>query len=107
MEPCASVAVSLRAMWGARKPIARAVVGVKSCMMSDNAVSQNPAESGKHIRRTSGARVALLSIAVGALLYCAREVFIPVALALLFAVVLSSAVEALHRRRLPRAVGSF
>jgi predicted PurR-regulated permease PerM len=35
-----------------------------------------------------------------------HEVFVPVVLALLFALVLSSAVEALHRRGLPRAVGA-
>jgi predicted PurR-regulated permease PerM len=40
-------------------------------------------------------------------LYLGHEVFIPVVLALLFATVLSGAVEALHRRRLPRSLASF
>lgn len=75
--------------------------------MSDNDVDQVPDEGGKHIRRASGALITLVSIAIGALLYFGHEVFIPVALALLFAVVLSSPVEALHRRGLPRAVGGF
>jgi predicted PurR-regulated permease PerM len=51
--------------------------------------------------------VVLATAAVAALLYVAHEVFIPVALALLFALVLSSAVEGLHRYRLPRVVGAF
>jgi predicted PurR-regulated permease PerM len=59
-------------------------------------------------RQTLQAR-ALLAIAicgVTALLYVCHEVFVPVALALLFALVLSSAVEALHRRGLPRGVSA-
>jgi predicted PurR-regulated permease PerM len=51
--------------------------------------------------------VVLATAAVAALLYFAHEVFVPVALALLFALVLSSAVEGLHRLRLPRVVGAF
>ena len=42
----------------------------------------------------------------GALLYFAHSVFIPIALALLFALVLSSPVEALRRLGLPRSVGA-
>jgi predicted PurR-regulated permease PerM len=49
----------------------------------------------------------IAAVAVAALLYFAREVFIPVALALLFALVLSSTVEGLHRLRIPRAVSAF
>ncbi|MEO8308775.1 MAG: AI-2E family transporter, partial [Pseudomonadota bacterium] len=45
---------------------------------------------------------ALVAIGCGVILYYARAAFIPVALALLFALVLSSPVEALHRRGLPR-----
>jgi predicted PurR-regulated permease PerM len=51
--------------------------------------------------------VVIATVAVAALLYFAREVFIPVALALLFALVLSSTVEGLHRLRIPRAVSAF
>jgi len=42
----------------------------------------------------------------GVLLYYAHSVFIPIALALLIALVLSSPVEALHRRGLPRSVSA-
>ena len=42
----------------------------------------------------------------GVLLYFAHSVFIPIALALLFALVLSSPVEALHRQGLPRSVSA-
>jgi len=41
------------------------------------------------------------------MLYFCREVFVPVALALLFALVLSNAVEGLHRWGLPRAVSAL
>ena len=64
---------------------------------------------GKDPRRTKLQARALLALAVcavTALLYVCHEVFVPVALALLFALVLSSAVEALHRRGLPRSLGA-
>jgi predicted PurR-regulated permease PerM len=51
--------------------------------------------------------LVLATVTVGALLYFGHEVFIPVALALLFALVLSNAVEGLHRLGLPRAVSGF
>jgi predicted PurR-regulated permease PerM len=44
--------------------------------------------------------------AIGLLLYVAHMAFIPIALALLVALVLSGPVEALHRIRVPRAVGA-
>jgi predicted PurR-regulated permease PerM len=53
------------------------------------------------------ALTALVLLAVGALLYFGRVAFVPVALAVLFALVLSSAVEALHRLRVPRALGAL
>ena len=43
----------------------------------------------------------------GVVLYFAHAAFIPIALALLFALVLSSPVEALHRQGLPRSVSAF
>jgi predicted PurR-regulated permease PerM len=43
----------------------------------------------------------------GVLLYVASAVFIPIALALLFALVLSSPVEALHRKGLPRSLSAI
>jgi predicted PurR-regulated permease PerM len=63
--------------------------------------------AARYLVRASRALVVLATAAVAALLYFAREVFVPVALALLFALVLSSAVEGLHRHRLPRVVGAF
>jgi predicted PurR-regulated permease PerM len=65
--------------------------------------------SGENTRRLTlqaRALVILAACAVIALLYVCHEVFVPVALALLFALVLSSAVEALHRRGLPRGAGA-
>ncbi|HEY5103225.1 MAG TPA: AI-2E family transporter [Steroidobacteraceae bacterium] len=43
----------------------------------------------------------------GVLLYFAQAVFIPIALAILFALVLSSPVEVLHRRGLPRSLSAI
>lgn len=44
--------------------------------------------------------------AIGVLLYVAHEAFIPIALALLFALLLSGPVEALHHKRVPRSVSA-
>jgi predicted PurR-regulated permease PerM len=60
----------------------------------------------RHLKLQARALLALAVCAVPALLYVCHEVFVPVALALLFALVLSSAVEALHRRGLPRSLGA-
>jgi predicted PurR-regulated permease PerM len=38
----------------------------------------------------------------GALLYFAHAVFVPITLAILFALLLSAPVEALHKKKLPR-----
>lgn len=62
--------------------------------------TSNPGRSGR-------ALPVLASLAVGALLYFASEVFIPVALALLFSMILSSVVEALRGWGVPRTVAAF
>jgi predicted PurR-regulated permease PerM len=56
------------------------------------------------IRTTTG-RVIIWG-AFGALLYVAHEAFIPVALALLFGLILSGPVEALHKIRVSRSLGA-
>jgi predicted PurR-regulated permease PerM len=62
-------------------------------------VHRLPARSGE--QRWSAAR-GLLLLAVGALLYVAHTAFVPVALALLIALILSGPVEALYERKIPR-----
>jgi predicted PurR-regulated permease PerM len=57
--------------------------------------------------RSSVALMLLVCGLTGALLYFARSAFVPVALAVLFALLLSSPVEALHRRGLPRYVSAL
>jgi predicted PurR-regulated permease PerM len=54
-----------------------------------------------------GACELLVFGALGVLLYVAHAAFIPIALALLFALVLSGPVEALRKRRVPRSVSAF
>ncbi|HVW68299.1 MAG TPA: AI-2E family transporter [Steroidobacteraceae bacterium] len=70
-------------------------------------MTESSGGSPRYLARASRALLLLAAVAVGALFYFAREVFIPVALALLFALVLSSAVEGLHRLRVPRAVSAI
>lgn len=64
------------------------------------------ASGASDLKLQARALFALAACAVTVLLYVCHEVFVPVALAMLFALVLSSAVEALHRRGVPRALGA-
>src|SRR5476651_1275262 len=57
------------------------------------------------MRRVSAGR-AIVWGALGVLLYVAHVAFIPIALALLFGLVLSSPVEALHKVRIPRSLSA-
>jgi predicted PurR-regulated permease PerM len=68
-------------------------------MTSGNPSPQRP--------RSSIALVVLACALTGALLYFARGAFIPIFLAVLFALLLSSPVEALHGIGLPRAVSAL
>ena len=68
-------------------------------MSSEGAVPQRP--------RSSVTLILLVSGLTGVLLCFARGAFTPVALAVLFALLLSSPVEALHRKGLPRSVGAL
>jgi predicted PurR-regulated permease PerM len=57
-------------------------------------------------KRTSAAIKLIVWGAFGVLLYVAHEAFIPVALALLFGLVLSGPVEALHKSHVPRSLSA-
>jgi predicted PurR-regulated permease PerM len=61
--------------------------------------------SGMHITQFTAGKV-LVVIAIGLLLYVAHAAFIPIALALLFALILSGPVEALHKVRVPRGISA-
>jgi predicted PurR-regulated permease PerM len=56
--------------------------------------------------RSSAALVLLVSGLGGVLLYFAHAAFVPIALALLFALLLSSPVEALNRKGIPRSLSA-
>jgi predicted PurR-regulated permease PerM len=60
---------------------------------------------GIHITQFTAGKV-LVASAFGVLLYVAHEAFIPIALALLFALILSGPVEALHKVRVPRGISA-
>src|ERR1700693_1137540 len=57
--------------------------------------------------RSSMAIRLLAGLAISALLYFAHAVFIPIALAVLFSLLLTSPVEALHRHGLPRSASAI
>jgi predicted PurR-regulated permease PerM len=57
--------------------------------------------------RSSIAAMLLVCGLAGVLLYVAHAAFVPIALALLFALLLSGPVEALHRRRFPRSLSAL
>src|SRR6202161_4436286 len=57
--------------------------------------------------RSSVAIRLLVGLAIGALLYFAHAVFVPIALAVLFSLLLTAPVEALHRRGLPRSASAI
>jgi predicted PurR-regulated permease PerM len=57
--------------------------------------------------RSSIALRLLAGLAIGALLYFAHAVFVPIALAVLLSLLLTSPVEALHRRGLPRSASAI
>jgi len=56
-------------------------------------------------RRTTTSKVIIWG-ALGVLLYTAHAAFVPIALALLFGLVLSAPVEALHRMSIPRSISA-
>jgi predicted PurR-regulated permease PerM len=69
----------------------------------------NSPQDATAVRPASGILAARVIVwgAFGLLLYEARVAFVPIALALLLALVLSSPVEALHRLRVPRSVSAL
>jgi len=64
-----------------------------------------PQAVGMHIKQFTAAKF-LVIVGLGILLYFAHVAFIPIALALLFALILSGPVEALHKLRVPRSVSA-
>lgn len=64
-----------------------------------------PQAFGMHIKQFTAAKFLAIT-GLGILLYFAHVAFIPIALALLFALVLSGPVEALHKLRVPRSVSA-
>jgi predicted PurR-regulated permease PerM len=57
--------------------------------------------------RSPGSLIVLVSGLAGTLLFFAHAAFVPIALAILFALLLSGPVEALNRRGLPRTVSAL
>jgi predicted PurR-regulated permease PerM len=67
----------------------------------------SPQPANRQRPRSSVALILLVCGLAGALTYFARSAFIPVGVAVLFALLLSSPVEALHRKGLPRSVSAL
>jgi predicted PurR-regulated permease PerM len=74
-------------------------------MKTPHEILMKPARS-ERIRLSSTAPRILAGFAIGALLYFAHAVFIPVALAVLFSLILTTPVELLHRSGLPRSAAA-
>ncbi|MGA2396514.1 MAG: AI-2E family transporter [Steroidobacteraceae bacterium] len=74
---------------------------------ADSALERAPPIAGARPPRVMTAGKVLVLGALGLLLYEAHAAFTPIALALLFALILSSPVEALHRWRIPRGVSAL
>lgn len=75
-------------------------------VMNAKLLPPTPEDSSIARERPITAGKTLIWVCIGVLLYVARVAFIPIALALLFALLLSGPVEALHKRRIPRSVSS-
>jgi len=63
-----------------------------------------PPAASARVARSSTATRTLATVAVGTLLYFAHAVVVPVVLAVLFALILTAPVEALHRFKVPRVL---
>ena len=75
-----------------------------------NPNSAHAARPAPRSRLGTLASIALITLAfgaVGVLLFVGRAAFVPVVFALLFALVLSTPVEALHQRGIPRSLGAL
>lgn len=75
-------------------------------MNAETRAEPKPARKGRPRPPSSIAAVLLAAGFGGALLYFAHAVFVPIALAILFFLLLSGPVEVLHRKKLPRTVGA-
>jgi predicted PurR-regulated permease PerM len=64
-----------------------------------------PHAVGMHVNQFTATKL-LVIVGLGTLFYFAHVAFIPIALALLFALILSGPVEALHKLRVPRSVSA-
>jgi predicted PurR-regulated permease PerM len=74
--------------------------------MNDDLETRRAQASHDSGRQSRPVRV-LAVLAVGTLLYVAHAAFIPIALAILLALIFTTPVEALHRRGVPRGVSAF
>ena len=84
--------------------------GMNNMAASESALQRRSLSSVKSLPTRAGRKVTslrlLVACAIGALLYVAHGAFVPVALALLLALVLSGPVEALRVWRVPRGVSA-
>lgn len=73
--------------------------------MNDPTSGDRPKPSAMHVRQFTAAKLLVLG-AFGLLLYVAHKAFIPIALALLAALILSGPVETLLKFRIPRSLSA-
>jgi predicted PurR-regulated permease PerM len=75
-------------------------------MNTQDSISDKPQRSAVQVSHLTSIKI-LAAGALGLLLYVAHVAFIPVALALLAALILSGPVEALHRLHIPRSISAI
>lgn len=74
-------------------------------MSTSEAPFDNPPPLALQVKQITAAKVLVIG-GIGLLLYVAHAAFIPIALGLLFALILSGPVEALHKFRVPRSLSA-
>ena len=74
--------------------------------MGTKAAERDSTQAASQNRAAIAAKL-FIWVAIGTLLYVAHAAFIPVAIALLFALILSGPVEALHKRKVPRSASAL
>jgi len=74
-------------------------------MSTPETSSGNPQPRALHVKQITAVKILVMG-GIGVLLYFAHAAFVPIALALLFALILSGPVEALHKLRVPRSLSA-
>src|SRR6267154_431368 len=106
-ERCAAFAVPSPLPGSLNRPAAAQLAHrqARNRTLNDTPSADRPNPAAMHVRQFTAAKLLTLS-AFGLLLYVAHQAFIPIALALLAALILSGPVEMLFKFRIPRSLSA-